>query len=504
MDNGGSELLDLQLWLHNHSQDIVDESDEVLQTRQQVIYTVGAQKNLDASPRRWEVIQRLLHLLQSYLLDPANCRYDLSGVHIETSDKIAGFPHIRIQSEDGRKLLEHFMRTTFEYNKWSFPQSLRVSAIDFIVSPNPSQESLDSIEAYCMEDPHVKETLLILRGMLSHDILLHGLKDKRWRVEYGLDLRRSHLAVPYRAKDFPSPRSEFGHPDVTILLTCLSYYYGGLDDGMLRQVLMGLLRSATPDLTYTEWIKSCGNQVPKELQTIYGINIDDSDLLSAKLSPFLRHNKTVIDFYLNTFVFPKGAKEFPHKLISSGWDLAAEKAHVTTGFSGTNDSRFLLPTTISQVDRPAQLHTNAKVLSRIILEENKTVIQYPDEYKSTQILDRISDLWDRVTVILDVGAQILDSSNHEFSSSWLARYDENSGIDAVVFFDEGGNLTILTRDGSRIPFLDSPYASNLDRCLVYLDEAHTRGTDLRLPRSQAVVTLGPRLTKDKLVQGAPF
>lgn len=207
MDNGGNELLDLQLWLHNHSQDIIDESDEVLQTRQQVIYTVGTQRNLDASPRRWEVIQRLLHLLQSYLLNPTDRGNDLSGVYVETSNKIAGFPHIRIQSEDGRKRLERFIRTTFEHNEWSFPQSLKASAIDFIVSKSPSEGSLHSIEAYCMEDPHVKDTLLILRGMISHDILLHGLKDKRWRVEYGTDLRRSHLAVPYRAKDFPSPRS---------------------------------------------------------------------------------------------------------------------------------------------------------------------------------------------------------------------------------------------------------------------------------------------------------
>jgi hypothetical protein len=60
---------------------------------------------------------------------------------------------------------------------------------------------------------------------------------------------------------------------------------------------------------------------------------------------------------------------------------------------------------------------------------------------------------------------------------------------------------IQTRDGSAQSFVDSPYANRLDQCLVYLDEAHTRGTDLRLPDGQAVVTLGPKLTKDKLVQG---
>jgi hypothetical protein len=48
----------------------------------------------------------------------------------------------------------------------------------------------------------------------------------------------------------------------------------------------------------------------------------------------------------------------------------------------------------------------------------------------------------------------------------------------------------------------SPYADQLDVCLVFLDEAHTRGTDLKLPDNyRAAVTLGANLTKDRLVQG---
>jgi hypothetical protein len=42
----------------------------------------------------------------------------------------------------------------------------------------------------------------------------------------------------------------------------------------------------------------------------------------------------------------------------------------------------------------------------------------------------------------------------------------------------------------------------VDKCIVYLDDAHTRGTDLKLPRdTRAAVTLGPKVTKDRLVQG---
>lgn len=502
IDNGGSELTELQSWLNNNTRDILDESDEVLQTRQQVIYTVGAQRNLDASPRRWEITQQLLGLLAAHLIKLRGAGENLSGIYIENSTKrIAGFPYIRIQSDSGRGHLERFIEVTFNNNEWSLPQPLKAPAIDFIISKTPSKETIQSIEAYCEEDSRIKNTLLILRGLIHYDILLHGLKDKRWRVEYGLDLKRTRLAIPYRAKDFPSLRAEFGHPDVTILLSCLAYYYGGLDEEMARRAVKRLLRSATPDLTYSDWLKDCWSQVPKELRTIRGISMDDDQLLTSNLFPFLRFNKRVIDFYLNSFVFPKQAREFPHKLLSSGWDLAAQKRYSTAGFSGTNDSRFLLPIPISQVDRPSQLHTNAKVLSRLLLDENKTVVPYQDEYKSMQILDVIFNLRHRVTVILDVGAQILDCTNREFARSWLKRHDGDDKIGAVVFFDEEGVMSVLTRDGLVVPFLNSPYANTLDRCLVYLDDVHTRGTDLRLPPSHAVVTLGPRLTKDKLVQG---
>jgi len=45
--------------------------------------------------------------------------------------------------------------------------------------------------------------LLLLRGLLAHGILIYVLRRQRWRVDYGLDLKRSLLAVPYRAKVFP-------------------------------------------------------------------------------------------------------------------------------------------------------------------------------------------------------------------------------------------------------------------------------------------------------------
>lgn len=38
--------------------------------------------------------------------------------------------------------------------------------------------------------------------------------------------------------------------------------------------------------------------------------------------------------------------------------------------------------------------------------------------------------------------------------------------------------------------------------VLHRDEAHTRGTDLKMPSNyRAIVTLGPDLTKDRLAQG---
>ncbi|KAG9080244.1 hypothetical protein FRC06_006897, partial [Ceratobasidium sp. 370] len=89
--------------------------------------------------------------------------------------------------------------------------------------------------------------------------------------------------------------------------------------------------------------------------------------------------------------------------------------------------------------------------------------------------------------------------NDELVKYWLGlRPDINAG----VYFDDKDELVILPQNGSPTPFFASPLAQHMDKCLVYLDDGHTRGTDLKLPRgTRAAVTLGPKVTKDRLLQG---
>jgi hypothetical protein len=49
----GEEMIKIQDWLHANSRDILDESDEILSVRFELIYTMGLQAAIDYSPNRW-------------------------------------------------------------------------------------------------------------------------------------------------------------------------------------------------------------------------------------------------------------------------------------------------------------------------------------------------------------------------------------------------------------------------------------------------------------------
>ena len=104
-----------------------------------------------------------------------------------------------------------------------------------------------------------------------------------------------------------------------------------------------------------------------------------------------------------------------------------------------------------------------------------------------------------IQALLDVGSQILDLSNVQVAKAWLEIARDAAG---AIYFNDSDELMVLTRNGSISPLSSSALSQQLSRCVVYLDHAHTRGTDIKFPvGSRAAVTLGPKVTKDALVQG---
>ncbi|KAI0066738.1 hypothetical protein BV25DRAFT_1972593 [Artomyces pyxidatus] len=503
----GQDLHDLQMMLDRVSRDILDESDEILHVRYQLVYTMGQQRPLEHHPNRWTIIQDLFSIAMKH----ASALCQASNDEIEFKASTGGrFPTIRILGEQAaqqivERVAEDALSGSLSTLSFAlFPPIIREAARRFITRRHVTDIDYNSVEACCRETI-LWPGLLLLRGLLVEEtgILVYVLRKRRWRVDYGLDPTRTLLAVPYRAKkDMPSLRAEFGHPDVAIALTCLSYYYGGIAKHQVCQCFEMLYKLDNPGLEFEKWVRRGGDGIPQEFRQLSGINMKDHEQFTQVVTPLFSDNQAVMDFFLSNVVFPRDAKEFPHKLATSGWDLAKRKEQLTTGFSGTNDNRYLLPTSISQTDPVQQSSTSALVFNYLLQPEN-------DHYACTQVgsapasakdfLKRLVQEKPEIRVLLDVGAQMLELQNQELVKEWLSLRRD---ILAAVFFSETDDLTVLTQDGTVEPFVSSPFRQRLDKCIVYLDDAHTRGTDLKLPRNtRAAVTLGPKVTTDRLKQG---
>jgi hypothetical protein len=157
------------------------------------------------------------------------------------------------------------------------PSEIRQTILRYIRQPNLTPADVDAVEKGTFFTETTKGPLLLLRGLIAGGVLSFALKSKRWRVNYGIDSSRkpkTQLAVPYRSKDSPSPRSEFSHPDVVITLTSLTYYYGGLDDQDLFHTFAHLEKSDQSDVEYGIWVRSA-RALPETFQHLTGINSKD-------------------------------------------------------------------------------------------------------------------------------------------------------------------------------------------------------------------------------------
>ncbi|KAK3367194.1 hypothetical protein B0T24DRAFT_581750 [Lasiosphaeria ovina] len=513
----------IRLWndFEDCSRDMVDESDENFNVRFELVYSMGNPQPVEMSPNRWLHVQDLLAIVETVTRELMLASESVPDVAegLLLKDYGAGsVPLIRVLSGSAaQRILKAVAERVCRVGLKGFPihfqtVEMRAAVLNYILLDNVSASDIaiveDSDNLDFFANVEIKNTLFLLRGLFAKGILLFALGEKRYRVNYGLAPDRNPptlLAVPYRAKDMPSPRSEFSHPDVVIMLTCLSYYYNGLSNDSLATCLELLEKSENPDDEYSRWVKASPN-LPRTFGFFSSINMKDVSQCVDIVFPNLRYARPLIDFYLAKVVFPKEMKEFKYKLSASGWDLARPKRYPLTGFSGTNDSKGVLPLSVTALDLQPQ--TNANVLSTLLRDENTVLEPGGDMTGAAQLspltenmlLSAVTNSDPPIRVILDVGAQIVECSNFVMAERLLWSVPD-SDADAVIFFNWRGEMSVLTRNSNVAPFLTSPFASNTDRCLVFLDQAHTRGTDLKLPANyRAAVTLGPGVTKDTLVQ----
>ena len=197
------EFGDLQGWLASVSRDVLDESDEILHVRYQLVYTSGEHIPVDDCPNRWLIIQEVFARLQAH----ARRLHDEFPKKFEMDITQRGFPIIRIlDSVVSQKISSLVIDDALAGRLPSLrlcvlPLPVRKAARCFMAQGEFSAKDRNLIYAHCAGTTILKG-ILLLRGLLmdGEGILGYVLKERRWRVDYGLDPSRTLLAVPYRAK----------------------------------------------------------------------------------------------------------------------------------------------------------------------------------------------------------------------------------------------------------------------------------------------------------------
>lgn len=252
-------------------------------------------------------------------------------------------------------------------------------------------------------------------------------------------------------------------------------------------------------MIYENWIQSISSElIDVSIKSYSSVNLDDAYQRDNLLFPLLRFNMHVIDFWLSKVVFSHEAKSFEKKLMCTAWDLCSDQyCHRVTGFSGTNDTKNVLPMTVAQNDLEKLENTNEEMKKILLQQENQKYESLPANVSGKEILKKLTN--SGIRVLLDSGALMLELTNEEVAVWWLN--EEDYEIHAAVYFDSHDILQTIDRNGIITEFDCSVYRENLSNCVVYLDDVHTRGTDLKFPLNwTACVTLSGDITHDKTVQ----
>lgn len=229
-------LLEMLKWKNTNIRTVLDESDAILHAKYQLIYTVGKQMQPDGDSQRWLVPQALLKRVPDHMkkLHETFGKEKVEFGHSygnQTNENFRTDIFTPCRILDGsvfdalkNALIDDFLDGRLDLD---FPRIDEVKKADLktlLRDKALEADAFKSIEAFSTEKQNI---IYILSGLLRFEVLKLALT-KRWRVNYGVDVKgQRKMAIPFKAKDVAAELTEFGHPDVAVCLTQMSYYYSG-------------------------------------------------------------------------------------------------------------------------------------------------------------------------------------------------------------------------------------------------------------------------------------
>ena len=215
----------------------------------------------------------------------------------------------------------------------------------------------------------------------------------------------------------------------------------------------------------------------------------------------------MIDFWLNFCVFPTDMQQYPQRITTNSWHIAHNHPSSTcVGFSGTNDNHRILPLQVKQYFPDDIIQNKEDELLRVLFATNGKMLNVIINNTKKCIgcenidLEKLIDVAinEECSAVIDCGAALAGKRNFDVACKICERMNSHL-FKGVAFYNDGWKIREI--NGMIKPKHQSPIKD--EHLFVIFDEPHCRGSDFKLPSTAtAALTIGPGMTKDKLMQGA--
>ena len=109
--NIGRTMLEVQQWSRESIRDVLDESDEILHAKYQLIYSVGRQEQVDGGDECWKMIESILDIVKENA--PVIAQRCENDVFSKSTKSRSHFPEFRLLSREPFSTLSNFI-----LNEW--------------------------------------------------------------------------------------------------------------------------------------------------------------------------------------------------------------------------------------------------------------------------------------------------------------------------------------------------------------------------------------------------
>ena len=489
--------------------DMLDEVDFILRLTTELNFTIGSQGAINGAPIRMNVALEFARLIL-FDLDIRDVISRIDGIiltenRVEFRDKMVFSDSIRRVLAD--RLIERFFP--------DLPREAKAQMVEIVMASGPLG---DTIGSYPL-NPRDKDVLRTLRCWMSPTISgyvfgqQHGVHYDLVPEEM-LDKVQPHQrysAIPYKGRNSPMPTSSFEHPDVRIGFTILSYFYKGLSEREMKEVLVHLSQNHyTRQATFDSWIRKVDGPVGR-VASWDALHIADPSHIEM-VTRMLSRSVDAISYFLEYIVFAR-TFDFPHKIGADGSTICLRDFN---GFSGTTTMALPKGAAINAVVPDEEINreflaTDGKMLARVIDKKVFSVRRCPDTTEALlkALVDRMADSARPIQALLDPGSLIAGMLNHEVAESLMRRISAHSVLRSkylgVVYFDDRNGIVMVARmyNGriSKVPL--SSCRIKKKYLLTYFNDIYTRGINRVFSRlAMAVQTVGRKMRVEDLVQAA--